>query len=186
MSEALAEQLAAALSALQELNLKVLSLEARLSEQEEKQRATKPQSSSGMDFLQQHQRLALRQPSPNQLVPNGHLTAADRLNGTQPAGSRGGGGGSGSAALPPVPPGFVANPDVQEASMAQTRVVMAEIVSPADSNGLDICNVSQSERSCACLYVEAAARCRRRRQNSAGLPTLLLAPFPFRCREAPC
>ena len=79
-----------------------------------------------------------------------------------PAGSRGGGGGSGSAALPPVPPGFVANPDVQEASMAQTRVVMAEIVSPAESNGLDICNVSQSERSCACLYVEAAARCRRR------------------------
>lgn len=191
MSEfTLAEQLAAALAALHELNLKVLNLEARVSEQEQQKRSrsSKPES-NGMDYLQQHQRLALRPPSQNHLIPNGHPTAAHRLNGMPPAGggggstSSGGGGGASNGQVPALPePGR--GLDAPQASMAQTRVVMAEIVSPADSNGLDICNVSGLGRWLHRCHAAPAPR-----EVRAALPTL---PAPTRspesflyCREAP-
>lgn len=143
----LQEQLAAALAQLQALGLKVQQLEARI-EANEPQAARQavsappPRHSSDtptMEYLQQHQRLVLPTPGISEQPSNGRHTAADRLKGQGP-----GAAAFAAAGRPPFAPAsqVVALPQEREVPMAATRVVMAQIVSPSDSNGLDVCMVS--------------------------------------------
>lgn len=140
----LQEQLAAALVQLQALGLKVQQLEARLDAAEPqavRQAASAPlprhsSDTPAMEYLQQHQRLALPTPGITEQQMNGRHTAAERLkeqSAAVPAAS----------ILPPLAPSshVVALPQAREVPMAATRVVMAQIVSPSESNGLDVCMV---------------------------------------------
>ena len=92
-----------------------------------------------MEYLQQHQRLVLPTPGISEQPSNGRHTAADRLKGQGP-----GAAAFAAAGRPPFAPAsqVVALPQEREVPMAATRVVMAQIVSPSDSNGLDVCMVS--------------------------------------------
>ncbi|KAL4451765.1 hypothetical protein ABPG75_007427 [Micractinium tetrahymenae] len=140
----LQEQLAAALAQLQALGLKVQQLEARLEAAEplavrQGAPAAHPRLSSDaspMEYLQQHQRLVLPNPGIAEQPINGRHTAADRLK--EQAGAA---ASFAAAARPPLAPSgqIVALPQEREVPMAATRVVMAQIVSPSDSNGLDVC-----------------------------------------------
>lgn len=145
----LQQQLAAALAQLQELGLKVNSLEARLAVQEQRpvpkavQASPTSSSSSAMAFLQNHQNLVLPQPgSDAQLPSNGRPTAAERLLGGDANGSMAAAGRpplAASTAAASSAAAAVHRPQEAEVAMAATRVVMAQIVSPSDSNGLDVC-----------------------------------------------
>ena len=151
-----------ALELIKALTLKVESLEARLDQQQRQQQQQQQQqqqrplpndsaaadnasagggssSSAGtatMPYLLEHEGLGLRQGGLESLAPsqphNGSGTAAGRL-----LQQDGGGGGGGGRPREPAP-------IVMEVPMAATRVVMAQIVSPSDSHGLDICAVGGS------------------------------------------
>lgn len=127
----LQEQLAAALQALQALQCRVQSLEARLVDKPPQNEDSRASDTTPMEYLQRSLNLA-----------NGARgacgTAANRLAGPvdAPAASR-----------PPLPAtagggSTMPRPLQPEVPMGTTRMVMAQIVSPADSNGLDICLVS--------------------------------------------
>lgn len=141
----LQEQLAAALAQLQALGLKVQQLEARI-EATEPQAArqavsARPPSHSSdtpMEYLQQHQQLVLPTPGIAEQPANGRQSAAERLKGQMAETA------FAASGRPPFAPAsqVVALPQEREVPMAATRVVMAQIVPPCESNGLDVCMVS--------------------------------------------
>lgn len=147
----LQQQLQAALEQLQSLSLKVQSLEARMLPPPAPPAA--PPTASNMAYLNHHSRLVLPHPgASDRLHANG--TAAERLRSREVGGS--------AAGRPPLSPSaasaaaaavgaMVPRPMESELPMAATRMVMAQIVSPADSNGLDICMVRCSPGVCRLL-----------------------------------
>lgn len=144
------EQLQQALEALQALTGRVKVLEARLAGTTTSDTGRSSQSS--MPYLQRHSSFVLP-------------TAADRLRGD---GDRA--AAASAAARPLLSPrsadaalttagagASVARAMESEVPMSATRIVMAQIVSPGDSNGLDVCMVSpgripqaRSFTSCCC------------------------------------
>ncbi|PSC70724.1 Acyl-coenzyme A thioesterase 11 [Micractinium conductrix] len=152
--ELLQAQLAEALQQLHALGARMTGLEARMTGAEasrggdggatagaasngecERSPPPAPRSLAGsgsMDFLQSHQQLVLPQPGPGQRIPGrgrggGAPTAADALLPRLPG-------------RPPLAPSStLAVPHEAEVPMATTRMVMAQIVSPGDSMGLDVC-----------------------------------------------
>jgi hypothetical protein len=128
----LQEQLLQALSQLQELSARVEELEARQAEQQR----PAAHCTSTASRLQNHQRLVLPNSNAQDQLANGSSsqTAAQRLLGTASTEAR----PPLASPVHPVPrPVFEA-----EVPMAATRIVMTQIVSPAESNGLDVCMVS--------------------------------------------
>ena len=179
----LAAQLQEAMLQLQALGLKVASLEARLQARE----GSAAPTASSLEFLDRHHRLHLPQPGPgDRLAARG--SAADLLQGlpAQPAGA-GDSAPSAAAAAQQL-----RLPEQPEVPMAATRMVMAQIVSPGDSLGLDICNVRRLLLLGFCCW--AAGLCRalhRLKRLPRGwllwLPRYipaLNAAFPMRCRPA--
>ena len=129
--ESLAAQLQEALAQLQALGLKVANLEARLQARETPTVGPGPVS-SGLDFLDRHRHLHLPGQA-HERPTNTNGSAAERLRHAQghpPTGD------SAAASAGPQP-----RPSDVEVPMSATRMVMAQIVSPGDSLGLDICNV---------------------------------------------
>lgn len=126
----LAAQLQEALQQLQALGLKVASLEARLAGAPVQQGPV-----STLDFLDRHRHLHLPG-QPHERLTNG--SAAERLRhppGRPPVPPGGDSAAASSGSAQPRPP------ELKEVPMAATRMVMAQIVSPGESLGLDICNV---------------------------------------------
>jgi acyl-CoA thioesterase 11 len=129
--ESLAAQLQEALAQLQALGLKVANLEARL-QAGETPTAPSTVSSGGLDFLDRHRHLHLPGQA-HERPTNTNGSAADRLRHPQGRPPAGDSAAAASAAVQPRPP-------EAEVPMSATRMVMAQIVSPGDSLGLDICN----------------------------------------------
>lgn len=127
----LAAQLQEALAQLQALGLKVANLEARLQARETPTVGPGPVS-SGLDFLDRHRHLHLPGQA-HERPTNTNGSAAERLRHAQ---GRPPTGDSAAASAGPQP-----RPSDVEVPMSATRMVMAQIVSPGDSLGLDICNV---------------------------------------------
>lgn len=126
----MAAQLQEALAQLQALGLKVANLEARLQARETPTVGPGPVS-SGLDFLDRHRHLHLPGQA-HERPTNTNGSAAERLRHAQ---GRPPTGDSAAASAGPQP-----RPSDVEVPMSATRMVMAQIVSPGDSLGLDICN----------------------------------------------
>ena len=184
--ELLQAQLAEALQQLHALGARMTGLEARMTGAEasrggdggataraasngecERSPPPAPRSLAGsgsMDFLQSHQQLVLPQPGPGQRIPGrgrggGAPTAADALLPRLPG-------------RPPLAPSStLAVPHEAEVPMATTRMVMAQIVSPGDSMGLDVCTVGCQGAGCPCWRCAGL----QQRGRTAG------AAYPKRC-----
>lgn len=148
-SSGLRQELAAALAQLRVLGLKVAALEARLGPDggSGAHKPAAPQPGS-LDFLGRHSQLVLPQPKPGDRMPSNGSSAAERLRQQRE--------GRGPQSPRTAASGAVPRPFEAEVAMAATRMVMAQIVSPADSNGLDICNVSERLHQAAAAAAAAS------------------------------